>query len=118
MLSRAADVEQDKCPRPFLAYLAGLKPRTLLLGSSEATVEEEGATVGDVEATEGEVPMKNKKKDAPSSQPRKKVVEIVDNYVVCNPPLLQRTLSVTPAREVILDAPPHKPQPSGGSQRS
>ncbi|KAL2491493.1 Glyceraldehyde-3-phosphate dehydrogenase [Abeliophyllum distichum] len=40
------------------------------------------------------------------SQSKKKAVEGVDNYTVCAPQPLQRTLSVNPSSEVVLDSPP------------
>ncbi|KAL2466104.1 hypothetical protein Adt_41955 [Abeliophyllum distichum] len=50
------------------------------------------------------------------SQPKKKAVELVDNYVVCAPQPLQRTLSVNPSREVVLDIPPRVDPVSGGPE--
>ncbi|KAL2519094.1 hypothetical protein Adt_15341 [Abeliophyllum distichum] len=49
-----------------------------------------------------------------SSQPKKKTVELVDNYAVCTPQPLQRTLSVNPSGEVVLDSPPRVDPVSGG----
>ncbi|KAL2517214.1 Uncharacterized protein Adt_13461 [Abeliophyllum distichum] len=49
------------------------------------------------------------------SQPKKKVVELVDNYAVCASQPLQRTLSVYPSGEVVLDSPPLVDPVSGGS---
>ncbi|KAL2542709.1 hypothetical protein Adt_03687 [Abeliophyllum distichum] len=43
------------------------------------------------------------------------MAEVVDNYTVCNPPPLQRTLSVTTAGKVVLDIPPKISQPSESS---
>ncbi|KAL2542188.1 hypothetical protein Adt_03166 [Abeliophyllum distichum] len=44
----------------------------------------------------------------PSTKPRKKAIEIEDD-VLCNLPPLQKTLSVTPTRVVVLDT-PSRPQ--------
>ncbi|KAL2466273.1 hypothetical protein Adt_42124 [Abeliophyllum distichum] len=104
---------KDKEPDwPTLASLAGTKPRTLPLGSLEdarqkKVVEEisreanrketDKADEVDIEeemqTTKGEVSLTKKRKVWAFSQPRKKVVEILDNYVVCNPPSLQWMLS-------------------------
>ncbi|KAL2504877.1 Uncharacterized protein Adt_20498 [Abeliophyllum distichum] len=67
---------------------------------------------------EGEAPLKRKRKGGASgsgpSQPKKKAVELVDNYAVCAPQPLQRTLSVNPSGEVVLDSPPRVDPVSGG----
>ncbi|KAL2479944.1 hypothetical protein Adt_32910 [Abeliophyllum distichum] len=49
-----------------------------------------------------------------SSQPKEKAVEVVDNYVVCGAPSLQRILSVNPSGEVVLQSPPLVTQNPGG----
>ncbi|KAL2541038.1 Uncharacterized protein Adt_02016 [Abeliophyllum distichum] len=51
---------------------------------------------------------------ARSSQPKKKAVELVDNYADCAPQPLQRTLSVNPSGNVVLDCPPRVDPVSGG----
>ncbi|KAL2510899.1 hypothetical protein Adt_16499 [Abeliophyllum distichum] len=48
------------------------------------------------------------------SQTKNKAVEVVDNYIVCSQPPLQRTLSVTAVGEVVLDLLPKVHQSSGG----
>ncbi|KAL2461800.1 Uncharacterized protein Adt_45220 [Abeliophyllum distichum] len=67
---------------------------------------------------EGEVPLKRKRKGGASgsgpSQSKKKV-ELVDNYIVCAPQPFQRTLSVNPSGEVVLDSPSQADPVSGGS---
>ncbi|KAL2540229.1 hypothetical protein Adt_01207 [Abeliophyllum distichum] len=129
-----AKMDQGMRPRPIMAHLASRKPKFLAPGFSEDSkqkkvIEElsweenkgEAGVAGvikideGVEASVGDVPLLRKGKTGAFSQPKKKAVEVVDNYAVCNPPPLQRTLSVTAAREVVLDIPPKVPQSSRGS---
>ncbi|KAL2465408.1 Uncharacterized protein Adt_41259 [Abeliophyllum distichum] len=74
--------------------------------------------VEDSSALEGEEPLKRKMKSGASgsgpSQPKKKAVELVDNYAVCAPQPFQRTLSVNPSGKVVLDSPPRVDPVSGG----
>ncbi|KAL2517344.1 Uncharacterized protein Adt_13591 [Abeliophyllum distichum] len=74
--------------------------------------------IEDTGVPEREVPLKKKRKGGASglgpSQSKKKV-ELVDNYTVCAPQPLQRTLSVNPSGEVVLDSPPRANPVYGGS---
>ncbi|KAL2481182.1 hypothetical protein Adt_34148 [Abeliophyllum distichum] len=128
-------------PRQTMARLASRKPKSWAPGSSkdskhkkvieELSREENKGKVGvagvikideGAEASGGDVSLLRKMKAGASTQPKKKVVKVVDNYAVCSPPHLQRTLSVTAAGEVVLDIPPKVPQSSersdGGSYDS
>ncbi|KAL2518802.1 hypothetical protein Adt_15049 [Abeliophyllum distichum] len=62
----------------------------------------------------GEVPLVRKRKAGSSFQVKKMVED--DDLTACNPPLLQRTLSVAATGEVVLDAPPKLPQSMEGSE--
>ncbi|KAL2504482.1 hypothetical protein Adt_20103 [Abeliophyllum distichum] len=113
--------------RPTLARLSKQRPKVLVPGSAKDTsqrkviedLSQEGnkaevaapdiVEIEDTGVPEGEVHLKKKRKDRASrsgpSQSKKKV-ELVDNYTVCAPQPLQRTLSVNPSGEVVLDSPP------------
>ncbi|KAL2491504.1 putative abhydrolase domain-containing protein [Abeliophyllum distichum] len=110
-----------------LGLMASEGPRFLVPGSAGDTLQkkviedlswEENRTevaapdaveIEDSGVPEGEVPLKRKKKCWASrsgpSQSKKKEVEVVDNYTVCAPQPLQRTLSVNHSGEVVLDSP-------------
>ncbi|KAL2485127.1 Uncharacterized protein Adt_29883 [Abeliophyllum distichum] len=132
----ATEMDQGRRPWPTLACLSKQRPKVLVPGSAEDTsqrkviedlsgegnrTEVAASDVVEIEDTgvpEGEVPLKRKRKDGASgsgpSQSKKKV-ELVDNYTVCAPQPFQRTLSVNPSGEVVLDSPPRADLVSGGS---
>ncbi|KAL2465696.1 hypothetical protein Adt_41547 [Abeliophyllum distichum] len=131
-----AEFEQGNHPRLTMARLASKKPRVLASGSFEDSKQKkviedlsrernrEEAEKIDVikidkgaEAAEGEVRLTRKRKVGASSQIKRKTAEVVDNYTVCSPLPLQRTLSVIAAGEVVLDIPPKVFQPSVISDR-
>ncbi|KAL2454876.1 putative abhydrolase domain-containing protein [Abeliophyllum distichum] len=70
------------------------------------------------DATDGEVPLSRKRKarafETETSQARRNVVEVVDNYTVCSAPPLQRTLTVNTSGEVVLEGPSKSTQAPGG----
>ncbi|KAL2533491.1 Uncharacterized protein Adt_06842 [Abeliophyllum distichum] len=71
------------------------------------------------EIVEGDVPLSRKKKSRASGTgaPHGNVVEIVDNYVACSAPPLQRTLAMNTSGEVVLEGPPKLSQKLGGTER-
>ncbi|KAL2542801.1 hypothetical protein Adt_03779 [Abeliophyllum distichum] len=100
-------MDQGRRPRPMLARLTKQRPRVLVPGSVEDTslrkviedISQEGnmvevvaldvVEVEDSGAPEGEAPLKRKRKSrtfgSGPSQPKKKAVELVDNYAICAP---------------------------------
>ncbi|KAL2526478.1 hypothetical protein Adt_11532 [Abeliophyllum distichum] len=106
-------MDQGMRPRPTMVCLASSKPKSLASGSSEDSKQKKVID---------ELCLERNKREAVVTGSKKKAVEVVDNYAVCSPPPLQRTLSVTTAGEVVLDIPPKVPQSSersdGGSYDS
>ncbi|KAL2497075.1 Plus3 domain-containing protein [Abeliophyllum distichum] len=79
----------------------------------------EASKVIEVDDTpEVEVPLSRKRKArtarTETSQAKRSVVEVVDNYVVCSAPLLQRTLAVNTSGEVVLEGPSRSTLTPGG----
>ncbi|KAL2510430.1 hypothetical protein Adt_16030 [Abeliophyllum distichum] len=69
------------------------------------------------DAPKEKVPLSRKRKARASgtetSQARRNAVEVVDNYVVCSAPSLQRTLAVNKSGEVVLEGPSKSTQAPG-----
>ncbi|KAL2492568.1 hypothetical protein Adt_28196 [Abeliophyllum distichum] len=107
---------------------AWVRPRVLAPGSSEdlrqkkvlEDLSQEGnrdeaealnvVEIEDTNASEVDVPLTRKRKVetsgvGSSSQSKGKAVEVVDNYTICGVPPLQRTISVNPSGEVVLESP-------------
>ncbi|KAL2485780.1 Uncharacterized protein Adt_30536 [Abeliophyllum distichum] len=127
-------MDQERRPRLTLARLTKQRPRVLVPGSTEDTLQKkviedlsrEGSReevaapdvveVEDAGVPEVEAPLKRKRNSGTSGagpfQPKKKA----DNYAVCAPPPLQRTLFVNPSREVVLESPPRVDPISGKSR--
>ncbi|KAL2480241.1 Uncharacterized protein Adt_33207 [Abeliophyllum distichum] len=126
LMASKAKMDQERRPRPTFACLSKQRPKVLVPSSAEDTLQRkviedlsregnsaEVATpdvveIEDTGVPEGEVPLKRKRKgwgfgSVPSQS--KKKVELVDNYTVCAPQPLQRTLSVNPSGEVVFDSP-------------
>ncbi|KAL2492560.1 hypothetical protein Adt_28188 [Abeliophyllum distichum] len=66
--------------------------------------------IEDTNASEVDVPLTRKRKVetsevGSSSQSKGKAVEVVDNYTICGVLPLQRTISVNPSGEVVLESP-------------
>ncbi|KAL2486135.1 hypothetical protein Adt_30891 [Abeliophyllum distichum] len=129
-------MDQRRRPRPTLTRLSKQRLKVLVPGSAEDTlqrnviedlsreenrIEVAAPNVVEIEDTgvpEGEVSLKRKRKggaSGPGLSESKKKVELVDNYTVCVPQPLQRTLSVNPSGEVVLDSPPWVDPVSGSS---
>ncbi|KAL2497882.1 putative abhydrolase domain-containing protein [Abeliophyllum distichum] len=133
---------QGKRPRPTLAALTKQRPRILVPGSAEDSSQRKviedlsragnkgGAEPSKVievdDAPETEVPLSRKRKARPSgpatSQAAATVVEIADPPTTTSVPPLQRTLTVNPAGEVVLEGPskstPTSEGETGGSYDS
>ncbi|KAL2505664.1 Uncharacterized protein Adt_21285 [Abeliophyllum distichum] len=138
----AADMDQEKRPRPTLAALTKQRPRMLVPGSAEdssqSKVIEDLSRAGNKKAAEPskvievddapetEVPLSRKRKARPSgagtSQAAATVVEIADPPTTTSIPHLQRTLTVNTAGEVVLEGPskstPTSEGETGGSYES
>ncbi|KAL2511761.1 Uncharacterized protein Adt_17361 [Abeliophyllum distichum] len=100
LMASKAEMDQGKRPRPTLAHLTKQRPKVLVLGSTEDTSQRKviedlsrkgnreavgASTVIEVDdATDGEVPLSRKRKarafETETSQARRNVVEVVDNY--------------------------------------
>ncbi|KAL2533737.1 putative abhydrolase domain-containing protein [Abeliophyllum distichum] len=128
LMASKAEMEQERHSRPTLAHLTKQRSRVLVPSTAEDTsqrkvtedLSREGirtevsapdvVEVEDSGAPDGETPLKRKRKSRTSgsgpSQPKKKAVELVDNYAVLAPQPLQRTLSVNPSGKVVFDSPP------------
>ncbi|KAL2492564.1 hypothetical protein Adt_28192 [Abeliophyllum distichum] len=68
------------------------------------------AEIEDTNASEVDVPLTRKRKVetsgvGSSSQSKGKAIEVVDNYTICGVPPLQRTITVNPSGEVVLESP-------------
>ncbi|KAL2485115.1 Uncharacterized protein Adt_29871 [Abeliophyllum distichum] len=135
LMASKAEMDQGRRPWLTLARLLKQRPKVLVPSSADDTsqrkviedlsregnrTEVAASDVVEIEDTgvpEGEVPLKMKRKDGASesgpSQSKKKV-ELVDNYTVCATQPFQRTLSVNPSGEVVLDSPPRADPVSGG----
>ncbi|KAL2524377.1 Uncharacterized protein Adt_09431 [Abeliophyllum distichum] len=142
LIASQADMDQGKRPRPTLAALTKQRPRMLVSGSAEDSSQRKviedlsragnkgGAEPSKVievdDAPETEVPLSRKRKARPSgpgtSQAAATVVEIADPPTTTSVPPLQRTLTVNPAGEVVLEGPskstPTSEGETGGSYDS
>ncbi|KAL2541047.1 putative abhydrolase domain-containing protein [Abeliophyllum distichum] len=136
LMASKAEMDQGRRHRPMLTRLTQQRSKVLVPGPAEDTsqrkviedlsregnkTEVSASNVVDIEdsgAPEGEAPLKRKMNSGASgsgsSQPKKKAVELVDNYADCVPQPLQRTLSVNPSGNVVLDCPPRVDPVSGG----
>ncbi|KAL2466094.1 putative abhydrolase domain-containing protein [Abeliophyllum distichum] len=104
LMASKAEIYQGRRPRPTLACLMKQRPKVLVPSYAEDTLQRK--VIEDLSREENRAERKGGTSGSGPSQPKKKAVELVDNYVVCAPQPLQRTLSVNPSREVALDIPP------------
>ncbi|KAL2471833.1 hypothetical protein Adt_39969 [Abeliophyllum distichum] len=127
-------MDKDKRPRPALARLSKQKPRALASGTFEESRQKkvledlsrqvsketvQASKVIEVEdsALEGDVPLSRKRKSrATGTGAPRGSVEIVDDYVTCSAPPLQRTLAVNTSGEVVLEDPPRLSRKLSGTE--